>query len=153
MAYRYGLSLSLLEFATTQHREHPDRSCLDAFLAIRSFTITQFSGITIAEPKRGKFFEAAKATRFRDLLATVRTSEESRQTRTIHQAKGCESDACFVVLSDEAIDHLANPKPSDPEQQITYVAISRARDELLVYCSIQERVPELVAIGFEECSV
>jgi DNA helicase II / ATP-dependent DNA helicase PcrA len=149
-SFRYGFSLSLLEFAATQYRKHPDNSCLDAFSAVRSFAITQFPGISIAEPTRGKFFEAAKSISFLDLLATVRTSEESRQTRTIHQAKGCEADACFVVLSDEAIDHLANPSSSDPEQQITYVAISRARDELFVYCPIEERVPELIAMGFEE---
>ncbi len=147
---RYGLSLSLLEFAATQTQDFSDNSCLDAFLAIRSFAITQCPGIKVVEPKHGKFFEVAKATPFRDLLATVRTSEESRQTRTIHQAKGCESDACFVVLSDEAIDHLANPSPSDPEQQITYVAISRARDELFVYCPVEDRVPDLERIGFVE---
>ncbi len=152
-SFRLGFSLSLLEFATSQYREHPKSSCLDAFAAVRSFVITQFPGITIAEPKRGKFFEAAKSIPFHDLLATVRTSEELRQTRTIHQAKGCESDACFVVLTDEAIDHLINPDSSNPEQHITYVAISRARDELIVYCPFDERVPELEAIGFLRCKV
>lgn len=150
-SFLYGFSLSLLEFAATQYREHPENSCLDVFLAVRSFVITQFPGITIAEPKRGNFFEAAKSIPFRELLATVRTSEESRQTRTIHQSKGCEADACFVVLTDESIDHLTKPDSSNSEQHITYVAISRARDELIVYCPLDERVPELEAIGFFRC--
>lgn len=150
-SFRYGFCLSLLEFAATQFREHPDHNCLDAFSALRSFAIAQFPGVTIVEPKRGKFFDAAKSISFRELLATVRTSEESRQTRTIHQSKGCEADACFVVLTDESIDHLTKPDSSNSEQHITYVAISRARDELIVYCPLDERVPELEAIGFLRC--
>ena len=87
---------------------------------------------------RGKFFETASKCNYSDLLSSIRTPEETRLIRTIHQAKGSEADAVFVILENDAADHILNPIADDEEHQITYVALSRARNELFIYCPDNE---------------
>jgi superfamily I DNA/RNA helicase len=67
--------------------------------------------------------------------------------RTIHQAKGAESPAVFVVLDGDQADHILNPAQNDEEQRITYVALSRAQDELFIYCPDSTRRQAFEALG------
>ena len=151
--FRNAFALSLMEIATDRHHAHSNESCLDSFLGLREAVMERFPGVSLAKPTRGKFYEAATKVTFGNLLETVRTSEETRCSRTIHQAKGCESKGCFVLLEEEAIDHVVAPKLSDEEHQITYVALSRAKNDLFVFCPDESRVGEFKKLGFEHVSL
>ena len=43
----------------------------------------------------------------------------------------------------------SNPIADDEEHQITYVALSRAKSELFVYCPDEDRVAEFASPGFK----
>ncbi|WP_442508426.1 UvrD-helicase domain-containing protein [Novipirellula sp. SH528] len=148
--FRNGFGMSLLEFAINRRSAVSDESCLSLFNALREFVLGRYPSITLAKPnKSGGFYQAADKILFRDLLSTVRTTEETRRTRTIHQAKGTESKACFVLLREAAIEHLLNPSPDNEEHRITYVALSRACDCLAVYCESIGKVEQLRSLGFD----
>lgn len=146
--FRRSLALSLLEFMVKNEVELADLTCLDAFLLVRDFIVGSFEDLKLPKPTRGKFFDAASTIRYSDLLASIKTTEETRTTRTIHQAKGCEADAVFVILDEGSADHILNPVADDEEHQITYVALSRAKNELFVYCPAENRGAEFVALAF-----
>ncbi len=148
-SYRNAFAFSLIEIASDRHIQHRNESCLEAYIGLRETLIARFPYVKLAKPTRGNFFDAASKITFNDLLETVRTSEETRQTRTIHQAKGCQAKACFVLLEKDAIDHIVSPEPNNEEHQITYVAISRAMNHLFVYCPDASRVDDLTKRGFE----
>ena len=147
--FRRSFSLSLLEFMIHHESELADLTCLDAFLLIRTFVIENFGDVSIPKPTSGKFVEAASKIDYPELLTSIKTTEETRKTRTIHQAKGCEADAVFVILDDGAASHVLNPIADDEEHQITYVALSRAKNELFVFCPDDGRIAEFTSLDFD----
>ena len=64
----------------------------------------------------------------------LRLPDETRATRTIHQAKSAEFNCVLVSFSDgNQLDHILDPRKNRgvneaEEKRITYVALSRARD-------------------------
>lgn len=80
-------------------------------------------------------------------MHALRTPDETRMIRTVHQAKGAEAAAVFVVLEDEQVGHILRPIPNNEEQRITYVALSRAQDELFIYCPSVEHLHGFEAAG------
>lgn len=101
-----------------------------------------FKGIKLTQSTRGAFFEISQQVTCGDLLrsAKLTQSEEVRDARTIHQSKGMERQNVLVCLNGRdnldtiaRLNHILNPTtPSDEEQRITYVAISRARERLFL---------------------
>ncbi len=108
----------------------------------REALMSDFDGLTIKQIRAGQFLDVSERHKCDALLRTVRltNSEEVRDARTIHQAKGTERRNVLVILSgrndtetQEHLNHVLYPAAtSDEEQRITYVAISRARDRLLL---------------------
>lgn len=108
-----------------------------------------FQGLTLTKIQNGKGF-AIVAEKFAcaTLLESVKPkdTEEVRNTRTIHKAKGAEANNVLVCLhgkngTQQRLDHIMHPKtPSDEEHRITYVGISRARDRL--FLATQSLLPE-----------
>jgi DNA helicase-2/ATP-dependent DNA helicase PcrA len=87
----------------------------------------------------------------RQLLDSVRLDnrDEVRNIRTIHKAKGTEEDCVLVCLHSTRGDHrlghiIAPAAPSDEEQRLTYVALSRARE--LIFLAVPELTPEDEAV-------
>lgn len=104
---------------------------------------TQFGDIRLTKISgKGDFAKIADQYSCGNLLRTVkiRNSEEVRQARTIHKAKGAEEENVLVCLhgktsadSQARLNHIIHPASvSDEEHRVTYVAISRARNRLFL---------------------
>jgi DNA helicase-2/ATP-dependent DNA helicase PcrA len=113
-----------------------------AYDQCRKAFMRDFVGLAMKQIKVGKFHDVSEQHTCGALLRAVSLtgSEEVRDARTIHQAKGTERRNVLVCLNgrDEAetqehLNHILYPAAaSDEEQRITYVAISRARDQLFL---------------------
>ena len=145
---RRSLALSLVEFMMTRHDEFAATTTLDVYRAIEEH-VPQFLEAMKLQSVRSnsKFHTAATSCQYDDLVSSLATSEETRLTRTIHQAKGSEAHAVFVVLDDDAADHILSPTAGDEEHRITSVALSRARDELYIFCPDGNRLSEFETLG------
>ena len=53
----------------------------------------------------------------------------------------------FVVLDDGEAEHILNPKAGEEEHRITYVALSRAKSELFIYCPDLNLQDQFAALG------
>jgi DNA helicase-2/ATP-dependent DNA helicase PcrA len=131
---RRALALSLLKYMVSQHAAMLQRSTLEVYRSLTEFVGTCLDGLSLTKATRGRFCEQMTSSAYADLIHSIKTTDETRLTRTIHQAKGGEAEAVFVVLDDGAADHILNPKAGDEEHRITYVAMSRAKSELFLYC-------------------
>ena len=116
-------------------------------------------GLKVTRIKGGKPKVFAEATQLDSLLATVSLSstDEVRDVRSIHQAKGAEAENVCVYLPDASkVSHLFGPAVGgDPEERrITYVALSRAKDHLVICIPPQHAdIPKLEGIGLRVYSV
>jgi DNA helicase-2/ATP-dependent DNA helicase PcrA len=131
-----------------------------AYEHCRKTLMTHFADLTIKQIRSGRFLDVSEKQSCDALLLTVSlsNSEEIRDARTIHQAKGTERQNVLVCLNgrDEAetqehLNHILHPQAtSDEEQRITYVGISRARDRLFLAAPILTAEQELRAreLGF-----
>lgn len=144
---RRSLALLLLEFFISKHDELLQASLLDVYKSLESHIPNCLPGLKLKPTRKSKFQDTAAACRYRELVDGLRTTEETRLIRTIHQAKGSEARAVFVVLEKEAIDHILTPQAEDDECRITYVALSRAMDELYLFCPDGERLSEFEVLG------
>jgi len=131
---RRSLALSLLEFMISQHTTLLQRSTLEVYHALTDFVVSCLDGVSLTKATRGKFYDQMKSSAYADLIVGIKTTDETRLTRTIHQAKGGEAEAVFVVLDAGEAEHILNPQPGDEEGRITYVALSRAKSELFIHC-------------------
>jgi DNA helicase-2/ATP-dependent DNA helicase PcrA len=101
-----------------------------------------FQSLNLSRITQGRIREAVERYTCDRMLCAVKltNNEEVREVRTIHQAKATEHKTVLVCLEGRndgdtqiRINHILNPTtPSDEEQRITYVAISRARDRLFL---------------------
>jgi DNA helicase-2/ATP-dependent DNA helicase PcrA len=144
---RRSLALSILEFMMTRHDDVLTKCVLDVYRQLETHVLNCLAGLKLTAAVRGKFCDAASTCKYGDLFQSLKTTEETRLTRTIHQAKGGEAAAVFVVLDDGSIDHILNPTAGEEEHRITYVAISRAMDELFIFCPDGGRLLEFQALG------
>ena len=150
---RRSLALSLLEFMTTHHGSFQLKSALDVYKSLTEYVPKCLRAISLPAAVRGKFKIAAEECLYGDLVVAIRTAEETRLTRTIHQAKGSQAMAVFVILNEDSVDHILNPKPDLEEQRITYVALSRAQDELYFFCPVAEKVQQFESLGVNVISL
>ncbi|HMO16344.1 MAG TPA: ATP-dependent helicase [Pirellulaceae bacterium] len=143
---RRAVSLSFLEYAISNHEAMLQKSTLEVYRCLTDVVGTCLDGLSLTKAIRGKFCDQMKSSAYSDLVHGIKTTDETRLVRTIHQAKGGEADAVFVVLDNGEAEHILDPKAGDEEHRITYVALSRAKSELFIYCperSQQERFKSL----------
>ena len=139
---RRALALSLLEYMVSQHAVMLQRSTLEVYRSLTEFVCTCLDGLSLTKATRGKFCDQMTSSAYADLVHGIKTTDETRLTRTIHQAKGGEAEAVFVVLDNGEAEHILNPQAGEEEHRITYVALSRAKSELFIYCpdpNLQDR--------------
>ena len=144
---RRSVSLALLHELLRDHEEMLSKSVLDFYNQIHASVPQCLTNLKLQAVKTGEFRAAANEWSVRDLWQALQTAEETGPFRTIHQAKGAEAPAVFLALEDKAVDHILAPKPDDEEQRLTYVALSRARDELFIHCPDGEKLSEFGDIG------
>jgi DNA helicase-2/ATP-dependent DNA helicase PcrA len=138
-----GLAVSLLHFILSRYAELRASSLSDAYKGISDHLGATIAGLSLMAFKSGKFREFADSVTYGMLVDVLRLPDETRLIRTIHQAKSSEFNNVLVSLRDQKqLEHLLNPgkkkgKPEAEEKRITYVALSRARDNLLI------SIPEL----------
>ncbi len=137
---RRGVSLSFLEFMVTQHELFITKSTLEVYAALVEYAKLCLDGFSLRKAVKGKFYEEAAKCPYSDLVHGLRTTDETRLTRTIHQAKGSEAESVFIVLDDGEADHILNPQADNEEHRITYVGLSRAKSELFIFCPEQEKL-------------
>jgi|694.fasta_scaffold68066_2 DNA helicase-2/ATP-dependent DNA helicase PcrA len=139
---RRAVALSLLEHAVANHEAMVQLSTLEVYRAFTDYAGNCLDGLSLTRATRGKFCDQMTSAAYADLIHSIKTSDETRLTRTVHQAKGGEAEAVFVLLDNGEAEHILTPKAGDEEHRITYVALSRAKSELFIYCpeqSLQSR--------------
>lgn len=144
---RRAVALSLLEHAVANHEVMLQRSTLEVYRALTDCAGTCLDGLSLTRATRGKFCDQMTSSAYADLIHGIKTSDETRLTRTIHQAKGGEAGAVFVVLDDGEAEHILDPKAGEEEHRITYVALSRAKSELFIYCPERSLQNRFAALG------
>ena len=91
--------------------------------------------------KIGACISAGKAKAFAekwycsDMIQCLRIKDDISNIRTIHKAKGSEFETVIVALETENdLDYIINPAidSEDDECRIYYVALSRAKDNLII---------------------
>jgi DNA helicase II / ATP-dependent DNA helicase PcrA len=154
LTVRRSLALAILEHLIAKCGGLMAGSAFDLYQALSTFVPMAVPGMTLPKVMTGKKFHVtATALQCQQLMNALRTPDETRSIRTIHQAKGAESPAVFVVLENTHIDHVVAPAPNQEQQRIVYVALSRAQDHLFVYCPMPSRLPEFTALGMTPITV
>lgn len=144
---RRGLTLFLLETVMAGQNELLDKTALDFYDLLQKATSKCDARIKLPKVQNGRGFHvAASACSYASLFDALRTLDPVGTTRVIHQAKGAEADAVFVILEEEHLDHILSPTPNNEEQRTTYVALSRARDNLSLFCPKPERLADFAKL-------
>lgn len=140
---RRGLAVSLLHFILNSCSELRRSSLSDAYKKISEHLGATIDGLSLMAFKAGKFRDFADSVTYGMLVDVLRLPDETRLVRTIHQAKSAEFDNVLVSLRNQKqLGHLLNTRKKNgkseaEEKRITYVALSRARNNLLI------SIPEL----------
>lgn len=137
---RRGIALSLLESLLSDYQHTMSESTLMAvYSRLASFVASLDIGLSMKQVKSGKFKDFAENTMYCDLAESVHLSEEYRKIRTIHKAKGVEFESVLVCLENESeLNYIAYPEQvcksdkSLEDKRVVYVAMSRAKDQLVV---------------------
>ena len=136
---RRGIAVFLLECIMNNYDEFISKRLIHVYDELSSKLSNFKEGFSLSNYRSGsnpKVF--AEQTPYKDLIASVKIGEETRNVRTIHQAKGDEFDNVFVYFDEE--NEITKIWGNNTERKrIIYVACSRARDRLLL------SVPELSA--------
>lgn len=144
---RRALALSLLQYMVSRKDTMLRSSTLDVYHALTDCVGSCLDGVSLTKATRGKFCDQMKSSAYADLVLGIKTTDETRLIRTIHQAKGGEAEAVFVVLDAGEAEHILSPQSGDEEHRITYVALSRAKSELFIHCSEPSFHDRFVALG------
>ena len=136
---RQAIAVTILEILLAKGCGLDSMTVRASYLDLSERLSQQFSGLSMSRITRGKFAELADLITMKELIGTASNddSDDVREARTVHKTKGKQADNVLVCLhsthDDTRLRHLTNPTtPSDEEQRITYVAVSRARDTLLL---------------------
>lgn len=130
---RRGLAVSILEYLMTNYGLILDYSFLQVYQELDTVISQTMSGLKLKRITTGKIKKFAEETLYRDLANTVELTEETRLIRTIHKAKATEFESVLVVLdTEDELAMLIDPMSGDEEKRVRYVALSRARDTLLL---------------------
>jgi DNA helicase II / ATP-dependent DNA helicase PcrA len=85
--------------------------------------------------RSGKIKEYAEKWNCNDMINCLMVKDDISNIRTIHKAKGSEFGTVVLALESEAdLDHIISPiiESDDDECRIYYVALSRAKDNLII---------------------
>jgi DNA helicase-2/ATP-dependent DNA helicase PcrA len=139
---RRAIAITLLEALIKRGPTLDTITLRVAYDDCRTALNNSFQALTLKQIIRGAIYAATEQYTCDILLRAVKltNTEEVRDARTIHQAKGTERPSVLACLegrddneTQTQINHILNPAmPSDEQQRVTYVAISRARDQLFL---------------------
>lgn len=136
---RRGIAVSLLEFAFTNYADLSASSVLSMYESASDFLAENHRVSLKPVRKNTKFSKCASSMSFATLASAVRPAEESRNVRTIHQAKSNQWPNVVVWFADaQRIAHITDQEEpvaeseEQEERRITYVALSRAEDHLFL---------------------
>lgn len=135
-----ALALTLLCYLQTRCDFLCNKPFLDTYNELGDQIAKLLSGTILKKIMRGKILDYAQKVTLQQLLDTVNMVDDTRKAKTIHKAKGAEFETVLLYLPDEEdVDKMfiTEAKQQDDateieEQRITYVGISRARDNLYI---------------------
>lgn len=125
-----GIALSLLECV---NRLRGTTSVLEAYRLLEE-ALAAHPGIALRSVGAGAFRTAAASITLRQLRDALNTPEARSDFCTIHSAKGAEFENVAVFFPDAATLErcLDASQPDKEELRVHYVAMSRARDRLVL---------------------
>lgn len=130
-------ALFLLELAMKRQEQMLGQTALEFYQLLMVEVSKCDAGLKLPKVQKGKgFYVTASVCSYAALFECLSSPDPVRNRRVIHQAKGAEADAVFLILDDKQIGHILTPAVDDEEQRTTYVALSRARDNLSLFCPI-----------------
>lgn len=134
VAERDGVALVLMERMLCDFNKALGRTVSEVYGDLANAAEKSLHGLALQGYRSGNPKEFADATQVGALVAAVTMEEETRRFRTIHKAKSAEFEAVLVCFKDEeCLDHIVTPNRNNgDEQRITYVALSRARTNLIM---------------------
>ncbi|MCA9907008.1 MAG: ATP-dependent helicase, partial [Anaerolineae bacterium] len=135
---RRAIAMSTLELFANHGTELRDQTVIDVYNRLIATVESCSPGLSLSSYRSGKAKIFVESTRFGDLMVAVAVSDETRNIRTIHKAKGLEFRNVAVVLEDvTSLQKITQASANDESKRILYVALSRAMDRLFIV------VPEL----------
>jgi len=135
---RRGLAVSLMHLLVDTHVDIRECVLANAYKQVSEHLSATMDGLSLVGMRKGEFQTFAQSTTYGMLADALRLPDETRATRTIHQAKSAEFSSVLVSFADrQQLDHILDPKKKRgvkdaEEKRITYVALSRARDSLSI---------------------
>jgi DNA helicase II / ATP-dependent DNA helicase PcrA len=140
--HRRAIAVTILEYLIQASATVEDKTIKAAYDAISERLATTINGLTLTKITTGAFADFSATVTMKRLLNSTKlaNSDEVRDVRTIHKAKGTEASHVLVCLhgnkpeyTEQRLNHILSPAAtSDEEQRITYVALSRVRDRLFL---------------------
>ena len=129
-----GCSVALQEFTTTHYARLAQESLFSVYNEVSDLLTTLRGDLRLTSLSKGKAKEFCIGTQYGSLCTSVRLTEDKREIRTIHKAKGAEFDQVLVACEKPtAINQLLGLlPPKDDEGRINYVGISRAKNKLML---------------------
>lgn len=131
-----SLAVAILEYILTNYAQMQKLKVLEFYNGLKTLISQSIPWLSLSTiTSRGKIASFATNTFVEALACSVSlSSNEERSIRTIHQAKAAEFDNVLVMFEPERINHILNPAEhnNNEEHRITYVALSRARNRLLI---------------------
>jgi superfamily I DNA/RNA helicase len=154
---RRGLAVSLMHLLVDVRGDLRECVLADAYRQVSDHLSKSMDGLSLVGMRKGEFQKFAHSTTYGMLADALRLPDETRGTRTIHQAKSAEFSHVLVSLSDaQQLDHILDPKKKRgvneaEEKRIIYVALSRARDSLSISIPqlSQEEEKQLAGLNVE----
>jgi DNA helicase-2/ATP-dependent DNA helicase PcrA len=129
-------ALTLLENVLPLWQEPCNKSLFDINNDVMYPLLKEKYAINLSPNKSGKAKEFAESTKFIDLIQSSQIRDDTDQIRTIHKAKGSESNIVLVCLEDENdfLRHFIDRNTENEEElRIGYVAASRAIERLYIH--------------------
>lgn len=150
---RRGLAVSLMHLLVDAHADIRASLLADAYKQVSDHLSATMDGLSLVGMRKGEFQTFAQSATYGMLADALRLPDETRATRTIHQAKSAEFSHVLVAFSDgQQLDHILDPTKKRgvdeaEEKRITYVALSRARDSLSISIPLLSEKEEMELKG------
>ena len=135
-----ALALTFLHCLQTMYVSLCSKPFLETYNKLGEKVTELLPGTILKRIMRGKIQDYAQKFTLQQLLDTVNMVDDTRNAKTIHKAKGAEFETVMIILpNEEDADRILMPEAIQQadvgeleEQRITYVGISRARDNLYI---------------------
>lgn len=121
-------ALKYLGLLLNKYDEYYDESLMNFYELIKSNFDSGISAFKKGKPK--DFYDTHK---YKELAICINQIEDKSNNKTIHQSKGDEFENVILIKKNKKLDFLLNPDlKKNEEHRIDYVAISRAKDNLMI---------------------